>query len=137
MLPEVDGDDAMVEDPRDAVGAAGYPAPHLALIRAGTPISVLDLMGRDFVLLAGSEGEQWCDGSAVGGTRGSASLSMRYRVGDGDLVDEAGRFEELYDIGPAGAALIRPDGFVAWRTRAADATPEAVLTATLAQILAR
>ncbi len=134
VVPEVDGDDAMVEDPATPSGRPGTRAPHLALIRAGTPISVLDLMGRNFVLLAGGEGEPWRTAAASVGPRLGIAVDA-YRVGDGDLVDEAGRFEELYDTGPAGAVLIRPDGFVAWRTRAADDDPEAVLTATLARVL--
>ena len=48
----------------------------------------------------------------------------------------SGRFEELYGTGAAGAALIRPDGFVAWRAHAAAADPAAVLASALTHILA-
>jgi hypothetical protein len=34
------------------------------------------------------------------------------------MVDEAGEWATLYGIGPEGAALVRPDGHVAWRTQA-------------------
>jgi hypothetical protein len=42
----------------------------------------------------------------------------------GDLHDVASRFSTAYGVGPAGAVLIRPDGFIAWRevTTAGSAT---------------
>jgi putative polyketide hydroxylase len=61
-----------------------------------------------------------------------------YRVGGGgELADGAGRFAEVYRTGSEGAVLIRPDGFVAWRARAARVDAEPVLTRALAQVLAR
>ena len=50
---------------------------------------------------------------------------------------DAPGFDGLYRTGAAGAVLLRPDGFIAWRAR--SAAPEdagAVLTSVLRQILA-
>ena len=135
VLSEADDDDVLVEDPARPSARPGTRAPHLAVIHDGSSISVLDLMGRNFVLMAGSDGAGWCDAAAAAGALLGIPVDA-YRVGDG-FVDDLGRFEELYGIGSAGAALIRPDGFVAWRTHAAGSDPESVLTATLSQILAR
>jgi aklavinone 12-hydroxylase len=44
---------------------------------------------------------------------------------------------ERYGIGEAGASLVRPDGFVAWRTDEPAADAEAVVSNELARILAR
>jgi 2-polyprenyl-6-methoxyphenol hydroxylase-like FAD-dependent oxidoreductase len=50
-------DDAPLADPRQPGGRPGVRAPHLPVLRDGSPASTLDLFGRDFVLLAGPDGE--------------------------------------------------------------------------------
>ncbi len=137
VLLEADGDDSLAEDPATPSARPGTRAPHLMVRQNGTSISVLDLMGRSFVLLAGSAGESWCAAAAAVSAELGVAIDV-FRIGsDGSLVDDLGRFEALYGTGPAGAALIRPDGFVAWRAQTADGDPEAVLTSALTQILAR
>jgi 2-polyprenyl-6-methoxyphenol hydroxylase-like FAD-dependent oxidoreductase len=137
VLSEADDDDAPAEDPAAPTARPGTRAPHLVVTQDGAPISLLDLMGRNFVLLAGSNGEGWCGAAAIVAARLGVTVNA-YRVGrEGSLIDDLGRFDELYGTGPAGASLIRPDGFVAWRADAADGEAEVVLTAVLTQILAR
>ena len=48
-----------------------------------------------------------------------------------------GRFAEVYGTGAEGAVLVRPDGFVAWRARAAQADARDVLGNVLGRVLAR
>jgi 2-polyprenyl-6-methoxyphenol hydroxylase-like FAD-dependent oxidoreductase len=78
---EEPGDDAPFEHPREGTGRPGFRAPHVEVGGRST----LDLFGRDFVLLRGSE------------------------------IDPA--VAERYGIAADGASLVRPDGYVAWRTR--------------------
>ncbi len=47
------------EDPRAPTGRPGFRAPHLEVAVDGTRRSTLDLFGRGFVVVAGSDGEQW------------------------------------------------------------------------------
>jgi putative polyketide hydroxylase len=54
-----------------------------------------------------------------------------------DLTDPADVFLELYGIGPDGAVLVRPDGFVAWRRPLLPPGPAGELRAALDRILAR
>ena len=137
VVLEEDSDDAMVEDPNTPSSRPGARAPHLAVAQDGRTISILDVMGRGFVLLAGRDGAGWCDAAPAVAAQLGVTLDA-YTVGSsGLLVDGQGRFEELYGVGPAGAALIRPDGFVAWRTRAAGGDAAAVVGGVLAQILGR
>jgi hypothetical protein len=129
-------DGADWEDPHHPTGRPGFRAPHVPLRRAGTELSTLDLIDRDPVLLTGPGGASWVDAS----TRASSELSTRlevHRIGASDLSDPHGRFTEAYGVDPAGAALIRPDGFVAWRAPAAPADPHAAVHAALARMLAR
>jgi hypothetical protein len=65
-----------------------------------------------------------------------------HRVGDGgDLQDPEDRFLASYGLGPQGAALLRPDGFISWRA-AGDGAPEVgdagtAVDAALARMLGR
>jgi 2-polyprenyl-6-methoxyphenol hydroxylase-like FAD-dependent oxidoreductase len=125
-----DGDDgALWEDPREPTGRPGMRAPHLPVDRNGKPSSLLDLFGGGFVLLTGPNGDGWNDAA------GRLDVPVTtYRAG-ADFGDGAGRFEDLYGVGPDGAALVRPDGFVAWRTQSG---PEGeALADALAAALAR
>jgi putative polyketide hydroxylase len=42
-----------------------------------------------------------------------------------------------YGVTPAGAVLLRPDGFIAWRSRALAGAPLATLSQALARALCR
>ena len=138
VLSETDGDEAAAEDPAAPSARPGTRAPHLVVSVNGAPVSLLDLMGRTFVLLAGSEGQAWCDAAEVVATTLGVAIAP-YRVGGegSSLTDDEGRFEELYGIGSAGASLIRPDGFIAWRSQADGSDAEEMLAAALTRILAR
>ena len=85
------------------------------MTRNGGDISLLDLFGRSFVLLAGGDGEAWCEAARNVAARLEVALEAFRVGGDGPLADDAGRFDELYGTGTEGAVLVRPDGFVAWR----------------------
>jgi len=99
----------------------GIRAPHLWLDRDGVRISVHDLFHDAFVLLTGEAGAAgWVDAAAraAGGTR----VPLRaYRVGPAgsgaELVDVEGAWASRYGDG---AVLVRPDGYVAWRSAGPD-----------------
>lgn len=114
--PAVTGaeDDELWEDPRTPSGRPGFRAPHVPVTVAGGERSTLDLFGRDFVVLAGPDGGAWCEAARRAGTVLGVSADA-YRVGS-DLRAAGGRVEGLYGTGAEGAVLVRPDGFVAWRT---------------------
>jgi 2-polyprenyl-6-methoxyphenol hydroxylase-like FAD-dependent oxidoreductase len=119
-------------------GQAGTRVPHLWLERAGQRISTLDLLDGGFVLLTGAEGTSWQRAAAEVTSSLGLKLSA-YRVGpDGDLLDLENGWHAKMGMSPEGAVLVRPDGFVGWRTRlpAPDiAAPETALTKVFAQIL--
>src|SRR4029077_4180106 len=110
-------------------------------------LSTLDLYVGDFVLMAGPDGAAWADAAAAVKTALGIEV-LSYVVGRsndqggaaGALVDHpadtsSAPFWTAYGIGPSGACLVRPDGYVAWR---ADAhTPDAAerLIAALRQVL--
>jgi 2-polyprenyl-6-methoxyphenol hydroxylase-like FAD-dependent oxidoreductase len=107
--------EAVCEHPHVARGRPGSRAPHVQLQRGGEAISTLDLPIATYALLAGAEGGRWCDAAGQAAEQLGVKLEIVGLDGDGEVTDPQGRFGEAFDIGPAGAVLLRPDGFVAWR----------------------
>jgi 2-polyprenyl-6-methoxyphenol hydroxylase-like FAD-dependent oxidoreductase len=130
-----DGAQAGHGDPRLTRAVPGSRAPHLWLQRDGRRRSTLDLFGGDFVLLAGPDGGPWCD--AVPAPAAQGVRLAAYRVGGAELAVPDDSFTEAYGISRTGAVLVRPDGFVAWRARAASDRPAESLTAALRRALMR
>src|ERR1700722_13201423 len=106
----------------------GGRAPHVRLTRGDEPISSIDLFGPHFVLLAGRDGDAWRQ-AAHGLTPSWPPLNV-FTVGkDEDLCDPDGNWHDIYGVDPDGAVLVRPDGYVAWRSRSGAANPSEVLHA--------
>ncbi len=111
-------------DPRTTSGRPGSRAPHVWLMRGAERISTLDLV-RGMTLIAAARGGEW----ARAGRRISTELAVPLAASEigRDLADPDGRFATAYGLSPEGAALMRPDGFIAWRSAGASQQPEAVL----------
>jgi len=124
------------EHPRDSAGRPGARAPHVVLNRDGTRLSTLDLFGRNFVLLAGSEGAAWPTAALAVAGRLGVGLDAHV-VGGTGLADSEGRFPGAYGISPSGAVLVRPDGFVGCRAPEAVGAPEEALRQALQTLLCR
>ena len=120
-------------DPAETRGMPGSRAPHVWLTRAGADLSTLDLVG-NHVLLAGPAATQWADAAVdAAASLGGVPLDA-YRVG-WDLGDTGDRFAATYGISSDGASLVRPDGFIAWRSHGASADRVGVLRAALSRSL--
>ncbi|MCF2531063.1 FAD-dependent oxidoreductase [Yinghuangia soli] len=105
-------------------GAPGTRAPHLWVRREGERVSLLDLYESRFVLLtgAGTAGQAWrhaatglgADIDVYGLQPDRAGISAATAA---DLVtDEDADWADVHGVHPGGAVLVRPDGFVAWRS---------------------
>ncbi len=127
---------ALHEHPRESMGRPGSRAPHVPVERAGTSLSILDLFGTAFVLLAGPDGEVWRDAASRAAQSLDAPLEA-YVVGGGELRDPGGAFAAAYGISTAGAVLVRPDGFVAWRAHDATGESDAAVRDVLEMLLLR
>jgi putative polyketide hydroxylase len=119
--------------PGQLAGQPGTRAPHVAVTLGGRELSTIDLYGRRFVLLAGPGGAAWI----------SAAERFRRRLGipldaysfGVELAETGGA--AAHGIGADGALLVRPDGFVGWRTETADEDPERTLERVLFHLLCR
>ena len=105
--------------------------------REGTRLSTLDLFGSHFVLLVG-EDEQGCyDAAQKIAARLGIGLDA-YRIGpSGNLIDLDGRWFEMYGITTCGAILVRPDGFVGWRSKDGEQEPERMFEHVMDHLLCR
>lgn len=96
----------------------GSRAPHCWLRRGAERISMLDLFGRDFVLLVPEGAHAWIAAAARSARDGLRCV----RIGpSGEWNDEDGTWRGLYGVESDGAVLVRPDGHVAWRASAGPA----------------
>ncbi|MFD6969511.1 FAD-dependent oxidoreductase [Streptomyces sp. NPDC059979] len=120
-------------------GATGTRAPHMWLTRAGERVSTLDLYECSFVLLSGA-GTPWQEAAEQVAEELPARLDA-YTIGSGpdaDLVQEGeADWTEVHRMNAEGAVLVRPDGFVAWRSEGAVADPRATLYEVLSTVLRR
>lgn len=114
------------EHPRESRGRPGFRAPHLWL---EPNVSTLDLFDRNFSLLTGERGESWLEAAPLAARRVGVTLDAR-RIEHPDFCNG-------YGISATGAALVRPDGFVAWRSKTAADSPDAALVKALSAVLHR
>jgi putative polyketide hydroxylase len=127
----------LLDKPEELTGVPGTRVPHLWIARHGQRISTLDLLDGRFVLLVGPAGTPWQE--ATPRVAGSLAVDLvAYRLGaDGDLLDLEDGWPVKMGMSAEGAVLVRPDGFVAWRTSALPTSPERRLEQVIASILCR
>jgi putative polyketide hydroxylase len=115
----------------------GSRAPHVWLQRDGARISTIDLFGPRFVLLTGRRGGPWREAARplMGPSRPPPAA---YTIAaNGELTDVDDAWQDLYEVDDDGAVLVRPDGYVAWRSRTATVSPPQTLRAAMDGVLGR
>jgi hypothetical protein len=114
----------------------GGRAPHVWLKRGNEEISSIDLIGPHFLLMAGAQGDDWKRG-AQAAAPSWPPLIAHVIGGNTEVGDPDGNWHEAYGIERDGAVLVRPDGYVAWRSRTGVANPEATLREVFDRLLGR
>ncbi|MEO3778526.1 FAD-dependent monooxygenase [Micromonospora sp. B11E3] len=117
-------------------GSPGTRVPHAWVEHDGRRISVLDLPGPGFALLTGPDGAEWLAAAEKVAARTGVDLPA-YRVGPGCEVADDGEWLSSAGLTSAGALLVRPDMFVAWRSPVLPDVPEEQLASALDRILDR
>ncbi|MEU5098264.1 FAD-dependent monooxygenase [Streptomyces sp. NPDC020996] len=130
----------VVPERLELTGEPGSRAPHLWMAHRGRRISTLDLYERSLVLLSDADVPNgWHEAALRLAGRLSVPLAS-YQVGtgpDAELVPEDGAgWTERHGTAAGGAVLVRPDGFVAWRSAGPAADAEAALREVLTTLLA-
>jgi putative polyketide hydroxylase len=112
----------------------GSRAPHVWLKRGNEQISTVDLIGPHFLLLAGADGAAW-QRAAQAAAPSWPPLVSHVIGSDGEVSDPDGKWQLAYGIEADGAVLVRPDGYVAWRSRSGVSNPQAPLRAAFDSLL--
>jgi putative polyketide hydroxylase len=123
----------------DLDASPGTRLPHVWVERRGARISTLDLVATRFTLLAGPQGQAWCAAARAVATRLGLDLAA-YRIGpdgDGEVRDRDGRADASLRLRENDAVLVRPDGFIAWRTPTPEPEPERAIEQALRHIISR
>ncbi|GAA2299378.1 FAD-dependent oxidoreductase [Streptomyces hawaiiensis] len=115
--------DAILEDPEHPGARPGARAPHVRLDGPEGPVPVTDLYGDGFTLLVDEAAGRWTGAVEQEAARLGVGLKV-VRIGRGTrLWDQDGSFRRRYGLLAGGAVLVRPDGFVGWRTTAGRSGP--------------
>ena len=123
----------LLERPEELIGLPGTRVPHLWVEQHGQRLSTLDLLDGRFVLLVGPAGTPWRE--AAPGVAGSLGVDLAaYRLG-ADLLDPEDGWPARMGMSAEGAVLVRPDGFVGWRTSALPDRPGRRLEQVLSSVL--
>ena len=119
-------------------GRPGSPLPHLWLGHRdpGPRVSTLDVAGKQrFVLLLASEGEAWRKAAASVSTRVGVKVEVISIGPFMDYEDLYGQWCELVGIEMNGCILVRPDLYIAWRSKSLADDPAAELHRVMSRIL--
>jgi 2-polyprenyl-6-methoxyphenol hydroxylase-like FAD-dependent oxidoreductase len=108
--------------PDEWVGQPGTRAPHLWLAENE---STLDLLQHGWVLLAGHCAD-WSIAAKHATEQTGITVTCHQLRPD--------EFRHAYGLSPNGATLVRPDGYIAWRSVDLPADPPAALTDALCQV---
>jgi putative polyketide hydroxylase len=136
---DADPERAVVPAQMELTGEPGTRAPHMWVCGPEGRKSTLDLYERSFVLLSGS-GTEWR--AAARKTREQLCVRLdAFAIGDGPDADLAPEDEADWAVSHGttadGAVLVRPDGFVAWRSANAVPNPAATLHKVMTSLLHR
>ncbi|MGW1892777.1 FAD-dependent oxidoreductase [Streptomyces sp. NPDC002004] len=119
-------------------GEPGSRAPHLWLLRSGVRTSTVDLYERSFVLLSDADDDAWHTAATNVAERLAIQLES-YRIGTGPHAElapvDGADWAEAHGVTRRGAVLVRPDGYVAWRSEGSVADPRATLHDLMARLL--
>ncbi len=124
------------EHPRESRGGPARGRRTSPSSAPGASVSTLDLFGTAFVLLAGPEGGAWHDAAPRAAERSTCRWTPTSWAAASCAI-RAAAFAAAYGISAAGAVLVRPDGFVAWRAHDATGASDAAVRDVLEALLLR
>ena len=137
IVPDTAGEETFARDPElhhQPTTRPGARIPHAWITTGTRTLSTLDTVGRGrFTLLTGIGGEDW-----IRAAEAQDIEIATVAVGPGqEYEDPYGDWARLSEISDAGALLVRPDGFVAFRHATAAPNTGTLLTDALRRILGR
>lgn len=101
--------------------------PHIWVTYQYNTISSLDLLGKQYILFTGTDNIHWLKLVEAIPTVLSSQIALYSMGKNADLTFPDDSIAKLFGIRSNGAVLVRPDGFVAWRSRDSSNDLESVL----------
>jgi 2-polyprenyl-6-methoxyphenol hydroxylase-like FAD-dependent oxidoreductase len=123
----VDGDLPCAKKPDEWAGQPGTHLPHFWVERDGERFSSLAVVGQNSWTLI-SASEDW--GKVVLSVNGKSRSAIR----SVRLDEQLKVFRGAFSVSETGAALIRPDGYIAWKIEEMPSGPFGVLVEVLSQV---
>jgi putative polyketide hydroxylase len=121
----------LAQRPDKWAGQPGTRAPHAWISTGEQQLSTLDLFQRTWVLLA--EDLRW--GSAIAAAAGKLGIGVKFvRIGLDARPSVPDAYRTALGLQPGGASLVRPDGYIVWRSIDWPADPAGALIGALAQV---
>ncbi|KAL1969806.1 hypothetical protein VTN77DRAFT_7315 [Rasamsonia byssochlamydoides] len=117
--------------PDQWAGQPGTRAPHFWFTKDGQTISSLDLFQTSWVLL--SESAEWTS-AAAHASRESQIEVQPVQVGVDLQLADVNVFRQAMGMSVSGASLVRPDGYIAWRSTGLPSDPLTMLKDVLRQV---
>jgi putative polyketide hydroxylase len=131
LIGEASGTAAVAAPFADHAHLAAQPgtrAPHVMVEHDGDTRSTLDYFARELVLLCGRE-SHWPEVARRATANPHALKCVPLAARDGDNA-----WPQRFGVADDGAVLVRPDGFVAWRSHDWPAEPDTALRNTLQRL---
>jgi putative polyketide hydroxylase len=125
-----------LDDPHARTWTVGARVPHAPLTYDGNQISTLDAAYPGFALLAGHGHDLWRRAAAEAEESLGVAIAVQ-PVDPGSPPERAEPPAGTAGTGWTGAALIRPDGVIAWKPHAPAAEAAGQLTTVMAGLLSR
>ncbi|KAL4894056.1 FAD binding domain-containing protein [Aspergillus ambiguus] len=128
----VSDDLPLARKPDEWAGQPGTHIPHFWVQKNDKALSIQDLIGRVHWALVSVE-KEWSEVVAWVNARSPVQVKCVQIGGDVDIADVES-FCRAMGLSDQGASLIRPDGYIAWRTKDMPSEPLRVLHEVLSQV---
>ncbi len=103
--------------PDEWAGQPGTRAPHVRILNVqGSEVSTIELFGRKWILLSGN----WLWKAALAQLAPAIRAQIEFVQLRANSDEELSRILDAYGISSNGCSLIRPDGYIAWRSVLAE-----------------
>jgi 2-polyprenyl-6-methoxyphenol hydroxylase-like FAD-dependent oxidoreductase len=128
--------DQQLDDPHARTWTVGARVPHVPLTDNGSQISTLDAADHGFAVLADEGHELWLQAADEAEQSLGVAIAVK-PVDPGSLPGPSEAPADAAGSGWTGAALIRPDGVIAWKPHVPAAEAAGQLASVVASLLSR
>lgn len=116
----------------------GHPLPHAFVEREGDRVPLGSLVAGEFLVIAGEDGHDWIRAAeTIDSELGVPVRGITVGVLEGDYIDVRAAWLKQREIGRAGAIVVRPDRYIAYRSSDGVADPARELREVFGRITAQ